>query len=144
MYSIIPIRYGYPRQKIYVVEALDYVYLVPFIHNENDIFLKTIIPSRKAKNVTKGTAMFDDEEMSILTALENNLLMRSINADEEIALAKQAAKEYLSKSKNVTIRLSLGDVTLIKNRAQDVGIPYQTLISSLVHQYATGKIHLET
>lgn len=88
--------------------------------------------------------MFDDEEMSILNALENNNLIRSVNADEEIALAKQAAKEYLSKSKNVTIRLSLGDVTLIKNRAQDVGIPYQTLISSLVHQYATGKIRLET
>ncbi|OAH99078.1 hypothetical protein [Methylomonas methanica] len=88
--------------------------------------------------------MFDDEEMSILNALENNKLIRSVNADEEIALAKQAAKEYLSKSKNVTIRLSLGDVTLIKNRAQDVGIPYQTLTSSLVHQYATGKIRLET
>ncbi len=88
--------------------------------------------------------MFDDEEMSILTALENNQLIRGVNADEEIALAKQAAKEYLSKSKNVTIRLSLGDVTLLKNRAQDVGIPYQTLISSLVHQYVTGKMRLET
>ncbi|OQW72719.1 MAG: toxin [Proteobacteria bacterium ST_bin11] len=44
----------YPRQKIYVVEALDYVYLVPFIQNEDGIFLKTIIPSRKAKERYKG------------------------------------------------------------------------------------------
>lgn len=81
--------------------------------------------------------------MAILNALEDNKLVRSVNADEEIALAKKAAKEYLSKSKNITIRLSLGDVTAIKNRAQETGIPYQTIISSLVHQYATGKIKLE-
>lgn len=87
--------------------------------------------------------MFDAEEMEILNALENNKLVRSINADEEIALARQAAKEYLSKSKNITIRLSLGDVTMIKNKAQETGIPYQTIISSLVHQYATGRIRLE-
>jgi predicted DNA binding CopG/RHH family protein len=87
--------------------------------------------------------MFDQEEMAILNALEDNKLVRSINADEEIASAKKAAKEYLSKLKNITIRLSLGDVTAIKNRAQETGIPYQTIISSLVHQYATGKIRLE-
>ncbi len=87
--------------------------------------------------------MFDTEEMAILNALENNKLIRSVDADEEIALARQAAKEYLSKSKNITIRLSLGDVTIIKNKAQETGIPYQTIISSLVHQYATGKIRLE-
>lgn len=87
--------------------------------------------------------MFDAEEMAILNALENDTLVRSVDADEEIALARKASKEYLSKSKNITIRLSLGDVTTIKNRAQETGIPYQTIISSLIHQYATGKIRLE-
>jgi predicted DNA binding CopG/RHH family protein len=87
--------------------------------------------------------MFDTEEIAILNALENDTLVRSVDADEEIALARKAAKEYLSKSKNITIRLSLGDVTTIKNRAQETGIPYQTIISSLIHQYATGKIRLE-
>jgi len=38
----------YSRQKIYVIEINDYVYLVPFVESENEIFLKTIIPSRKA------------------------------------------------------------------------------------------------
>lgn len=86
--------------------------------------------------------MFDKEEMSILEALEKNELVRSVDADEEILLARKAAKEYLSKSKNITIRLSVGDVTAIKSRAIETGIPYQTIISSLIHQYATGKIHL--
>ncbi|MDT4289500.1 toxin [Methylomonas sp. MO1] len=49
-----PDQTKYPCQKIYVVEALDYVYLVPFIRNEDGIFLKTIIPSRKAKERYKG------------------------------------------------------------------------------------------
>jgi uncharacterized DUF497 family protein len=38
----------YPEQKISAVIVEDYVYLVPFVENEDGIFLKTIIPSRKA------------------------------------------------------------------------------------------------
>lgn len=49
-----PDQENYPGQKIYVVEALDYVYLVPFVRNNEEIFLKTIIPSRKAKKIYKG------------------------------------------------------------------------------------------
>ena len=49
-----PDQVNYPGQKIYVVEALDYVYLVPFIRNDEGLFLKTIIPSRKAKKMYKG------------------------------------------------------------------------------------------
>ncbi|MDQ1339553.1 MAG: hypothetical protein QG567_705 [Campylobacterota bacterium] len=49
-----PDQSNYPGQKIYVVEALDYVYLVPYIRDEDGIFLKTIIPSQKAKKIYKG------------------------------------------------------------------------------------------
>jgi len=38
----------YPGQKIFVIEFEEYAYFVPFIENEDEIFLKTIIPSRKA------------------------------------------------------------------------------------------------
>lgn len=38
----------YKNQQIFVVRIEDYVYLVPFVEGEDDIFLKTIIPSRKA------------------------------------------------------------------------------------------------
>ena len=43
-----PDQEKYPGQKIYFVIIDDYVYLVPFIENGDEIFLKTIIPSRKA------------------------------------------------------------------------------------------------
>ena len=46
----------YKGQKIFVVQVEEYVYLVPFIEDEHEIFLKTIIPSRKAtKNYLKGS-----------------------------------------------------------------------------------------
>lgn len=40
----------YPGQKIALVRIDDYVYLVPYVENDEEIFLKTIIPSRKASN----------------------------------------------------------------------------------------------
>ncbi|MBA1446697.1 MAG: hypothetical protein FE835_17700 [Gammaproteobacteria bacterium] len=41
-----PLRY--PNQKMFIVNIENYAYLVPFVENETEIFLKTIIPSRKA------------------------------------------------------------------------------------------------
>jgi uncharacterized DUF497 family protein len=43
-----PNQEKYPEQKISIVQVDDYVYAVPFIENDTEIFLKTIIPSRKA------------------------------------------------------------------------------------------------
>ena len=37
----------YSHQKIFIVKILNYIYIVPFVENETEIFLKTIIPSRK-------------------------------------------------------------------------------------------------
>ena len=37
----------YPNQKMYIISIHDYIYVVPFIESETEIFLKTIIPSRK-------------------------------------------------------------------------------------------------
>jgi hypothetical protein len=47
----------YKGQKLYIIEAKGYVYLVPFVKDsEGNIFLKTIIPSRKAKQRYSGKA----------------------------------------------------------------------------------------
>ena len=52
-----PNQARYPGQKIYVVAIEGYVYLVPFVESEREIFLKTIIPSRKA---TSHYGVIDD------------------------------------------------------------------------------------
>ncbi len=38
----------YPKQRMFIVNINNYAYLVPFVENETEVFLKTIIPSRKA------------------------------------------------------------------------------------------------
>jgi len=52
-----PNQERYKGQKIFVVQVDDYAYLVPFVENDIEVFLKTIIPSRKAtKKYLKGSA----------------------------------------------------------------------------------------
>ncbi|MEW6521118.1 MAG: BrnT family toxin [Thermodesulfobacteriota bacterium] len=43
-----PDQEKYKNQKIFVIKAYDYAWLVPFVETESEVFLKTIIPSRKA------------------------------------------------------------------------------------------------
>ena len=56
-----PNRSKYPNQKMFVVNVAQYAYLVPFVENESEIFLKTIIPSRKA---TKKYLEVNDEQQT--------------------------------------------------------------------------------
>ncbi len=43
-----PDQEKYPGQRMFIIRMRDYVWLVPFVETESEIFLKTIIPSRKA------------------------------------------------------------------------------------------------
>lgn len=55
-----PNQKKYKNQKIFVIEARNYVWLVPFVESETEIFLKTIIPSRKAtKKYLRGVGKND-------------------------------------------------------------------------------------
>lgn len=45
---------NYPNQRIFIVRVEDYVYLAPYVENEVEIFLKTIIPSRKFTKLYLG------------------------------------------------------------------------------------------
>ncbi len=44
-----PNQERYPNQRIFIMTLADYVYLVPFVETDDEMFLKTIIPSRKAR-----------------------------------------------------------------------------------------------
>jgi len=50
-----PNQERYPGQQIHMIAIENYVYLVPFIESEEEVFLKTIIPSRKATKAYRGT-----------------------------------------------------------------------------------------
>ncbi len=49
-----PNKRKYPNQRVFILEINEYVYYVPFVEDENEVFLKTIIPSRKLKKEYLG------------------------------------------------------------------------------------------
>jgi uncharacterized DUF497 family protein len=49
-----PNQEKYPNQRMFIIEINQYVYVVPFVENEQEIFLKTIIPNRKMKRKYLG------------------------------------------------------------------------------------------
>lgn len=49
-----PNQERYPGQKVHVIAIEDYVDLVPFVESEEEVFLKTVIPSRKATKTDRG------------------------------------------------------------------------------------------
>ncbi|PHS71860.1 MAG: toxin [Cycloclasticus sp.] len=44
----------YPSQRMFVIDIDDYAYLVPYVENQKELFLKTVIPSRKATKIYLG------------------------------------------------------------------------------------------
>jgi predicted DNA binding CopG/RHH family protein len=83
------------------------------------------------------------EESALLDAIEAGEYKSVNNLKEELAKAKQAAKNTVTKNKNINIRISESDIAKLKARSIEVGIPYQTIVSALIHNYTTGKIKLE-
>src|SRR6476659_925125 len=81
----------------------------------------------------------DAEELDLLTAFEAGKL-RSLATKAELAKFKAAARATAIKDRRVNIRLSSGDLSDIQVRALEEGIPYQTLIASVLHKYVTGQL----
>ena len=76
------------------------------------------------------------EENEILDAYENGELKSVPDVKGEIKRYGRYAKNTLLKNKRINIRISEWDIVHIQRKAVEEGIPYQTLISSLIHKYA--------
>ena len=78
-------------------------------------------------------------EAEILESFEKGEF-QSVASKTEIAQFRAAARATAIKDKRVNIRLSSGDLKDIQVKALEEGIPYQTLIASVLHKYVTGKL----
>ena len=76
----------------------------------------------------------DEEEKEIEKALEQGKFKSVPKVKQEIARYQAYAKAALDKTKNINIRISESDLLKIKALALKKGLPYQTLISSIIHQ----------
>jgi len=81
----------------------------------------------------------DIKEEEILSAFEKGQL-KSVATKSELAKFKAVARATAIKDRRVNIRLSSGDLNDIQVKALEEGIPYQTLIASVLHKYVTGRL----
>ena len=82
----------------------------------------------------------DREERGILEVFEKRQLKRSKKVAEQINQHKAIAEATFKKDARINIRLSSRDLRAIKSRALKEGIPYQTLVSSVLHKYVDGRL----
>jgi predicted DNA binding CopG/RHH family protein len=86
------------------------------------------------------TPIYDSEELELLDFIENEKPDSVPNMALEIQELKKSALQKLNKRKPVNLRLLETDLERLKTEAIRVGMPYQTLISSILHRYITGNL----
>lgn len=82
----------------------------------------------------------DSEEQDILDAFETGRLQRSENVEKELELHQAIAATTFKKDARINIRLSSKDLRALQARALKEGIPYQTLVSSILHKFVDGQL----
>ncbi len=85
-------------------------------------------------------AKLDREEKSVLESFERGEWSSIRGRKAEISRLGAAARATLRKNRRINIRLPDRDVQGLQARAAEEGIPYQTLISSILHKYLTGAL----
>lgn len=86
----------------------------------------------------------DKEERYILDALENGRMKLASPSKKEIEAIKTAADNTFKKDRRITIRLYGHDFMGIQKKAMEMGLPYQTLISGIIHRYIEGDLKIKT
>ena len=81
----------------------------------------------------------DKYEKEVLAAFEAGAL-KPVATKDELARIRAAARATAIKDQRINIRLSAGDLRDIQVKALQEGMPYQTLIASVLHKYATGRL----
>ena len=86
------------------------------------------------------TIKFDQEEKEILEAYDRGDFKRVKNFSKEAKLIQNAAAKTLRKDCRVNIRMASRDLENIRAKAVEEGIPYQTLIASILHKFVSGRV----
>jgi predicted DNA binding CopG/RHH family protein len=84
------------------------------------------------------TVFLDDEEKTILESYDRGEWRPVKNRKQEIKKLKEYARNTLQKDKRINIRMSSKDLDQVQVIAAQEGVPYQTLISSIIHKYVSG------
>ena len=80
------------------------------------------------------------EERDMRDRFERGELRSAPDAEREAELARRAARNTFNKTRRVNLRVTERDFNLAHARAREEGIPYQTLLSSVIHKYLSGRL----
>jgi predicted DNA binding CopG/RHH family protein len=80
------------------------------------------------------------EEREILDLFERGELRPVADVERELEVARQAARNTFNKTRRVNLRVTERDFELAHSRAREEGIPYQTLLSSVIHKFLSGRL----
>ncbi len=86
----------------------------------------------------------DRYERDILGAYEKGGLVSARPTKAQLGAFREAARATFIKNRRVNIRLSAADLMDIQARAYAEGVPYQTLIASVLHKYVSGRLQEKT
>lgn len=92
----------------------------------------------QSKKLDQYDVKLDKEEQELLESFERGEWESVDNLAAKMAEAKQIGANTLRKDARVTLRIASGDLARLKQKAAYKGLPYQTFIASVLHEYAAG------
>ena len=81
----------------------------------------------------------DQEEKEILASFDADEF-KSVLTEDRKSLLSQISEQTVKKDKRINIRISSRDLIALQRRALEEGMPYQTLVSSILHKYISGAL----
>ncbi len=80
------------------------------------------------------------EEAKLIESIENDEWVPVKNSEELKIKLQEVAKNTMRKDQRMNIRISKKDLLQLKSKALEEGIPYQTLVTSIIHKYINGSL----
>ncbi len=93
-----------------------------------------------AHQIAAQTGRDEANELALLKSYEAGEWATVPSEEQDIARYRAAAANALLKNKRVNIRLSSMDLEGLQAKAAQEGLPYQTLIASVLHKYVSGRL----
>ena len=95
--------------------------------------MKKIMPN-------KNNIDIDKHEKEILDDFEKGHFVSIPHVEEKMRMARNAAKNFMKRDKRVNIRISEADLNMARKLAAEEGLPYQTLLASVIHKFISGRL----
>ncbi len=81
-----------------------------------------------------------NDEKELIKSIEKDEWQSISSLQKEIAQSKKIAAATLRKSKRMNLRMTEKDLEAVKIKAMEERVPYQTLVTSIIHKYVSGKL----